>query len=58
MAAVADELDRRLDLGSGNAASIIRDVLAADYNPLPDRLPELGTPPTARPAVRGTDPGA
>lgn len=29
----------------------LREVLNCDYNPLPDRLPELGDPPTLRPAV-------
>lgn len=51
MRALADLLDTRPDVGSQHAADEIRQVLTTDYNPLPDRLPQLGDPPTLRPAV-------
>lgn len=44
--ALAAEFDT---FGMGLAAEQVRKVLMADYNPLPD-LPELGDPPTVRPA--------
>lgn len=56
----ATELARRMDALAGDladsapeAARAIRDVLHCEYNPLPDRLPELGDPPAPRirPAV-------
>jgi hypothetical protein len=48
MDALADEMDAA---GHHDAARAIRDVLNCEHNPLPDKLPELGDPPTLRPAV-------
>lgn len=44
--ALADELDAD---GDPLAAARLRNVLYLDYDPLPARLPELGTPPGRRP---------
>jgi hypothetical protein len=58
MQALQHDLANRHDTGFRNAAQLIGEVLFADYNPLPDRLPELGDPPTLRPAVpRNSHPG-
>lgn len=47
--ALADEFD---NFGMGLPADLVRSVLACEYNPLPDKLPELGVPP-ARNSNRG-----
>jgi hypothetical protein len=46
--ALADEF---ATFGMGLAADQVRKVLTADYDPRPDQLPQLGDPPTVRPAV-------
>jgi hypothetical protein len=46
--ALADEFDT---FGMGLAAEQVRQVLSADYDPRPDRRPELGDPPTVRRSV-------
>lgn len=46
--ALADEFDT---FGMGLAAEQVRKVLTADYDPRPDRRPELGDPPTVRRAM-------
>jgi hypothetical protein len=47
-----DALAAELSTATPDAARAIRDVLDCEYNPLPDRLPELGDPPLRR-AVPG-----
>jgi hypothetical protein len=47
MLALADELEA---MGALIGVHLIRAVIRCEYNPLP-HLPELGDPPTLRPAV-------
>lgn len=49
MDALADRLADLDPVDGPTYATLIRSVLTCDFNPLPDRLPELGDPPTLRP---------
>jgi hypothetical protein len=49
MLVLADEVE--VQLGHPDAAEAIRDVVRCEYNPIPDPRPQLGFPPTLRPAV-------
>lgn len=58
MLAYADVLDRFGGPVRAIVADELREIIRCELDPLDDRLPQLGVPPTLRPAVPRAEPGA